>query len=41
MMAVAAVDRLIHHAYVVELSGESYRKRAHTNTRKQAATPES
>lgn len=30
MMAVAAVDRLIHHAHVIELSGESYRKRTHT-----------
>ena len=29
MMAVAAIDRLIHHAHVVELSGESYRKRAY------------
>ena len=33
MMAVAAIDRLIHHAHVVELSGESYRKRAHTEQR--------
>ncbi len=35
MMAVAAVDRLIHHAHVVELAGESYRKRAHTRKRKE------
>lgn len=34
MMAVAAIDRLIHHAHVVELSGESYRKRAYTEQRK-------
>lgn len=33
MMTVAAIDRLIHHAYVIELSGESYRKRAHTEQR--------
>lgn len=33
MMAVAAIDRLIHHAHVVELSGESYRKRAYTEQR--------
>ncbi|MCP1677299.1 DNA replication protein DnaC [Natronocella acetinitrilica] len=35
MMAVAAIDRLIHHAFVVELTGESYRKRAHTRQRKE------
>lgn len=35
MMAVAAIDRLIHHAHVVELSGESYRKRAHNRQRRQ------
>lgn len=35
MMAVAAVDRLIHHAHVVELAGESYRKRAHNRQRKE------
>jgi len=28
MMTVAAVDRLVHHAYIFELSGESYRKKA-------------
>ena len=26
MMAVAAIDRLIHHATIIELEGESYRK---------------
>lgn len=35
MMAVAAIDRLIHHAHVFELSGESYRKRAHTRQTKE------
>lgn len=35
MMAVAAIDRLIHHAHVIELSGESYRKRAHTRQHKE------
>lgn len=35
MMAVAAVDRLIHHAHVVELSGQSYRKREHAAQRGQ------
>ncbi|WP_018880427.1 IS21-like element helper ATPase IstB [Thioalkalivibrio sp. ALE9] len=38
MMAVAAIDRLIHHAHVVELSGESYRKRAHSEQRKKTKT---
>lgn len=27
-MTVAAVDRLIHHAHIIELEGESYRKKA-------------
>lgn len=27
MMAVAAIDRLVHHAHIVEITGESYRKR--------------
>ncbi|WP_227510175.1 ATP-binding protein, partial [Marinobacter excellens] len=26
MMTVAAVDRLIHHATIIELEGESYRR---------------
>lgn len=38
MMAVAAVDRLIHHAHIVELSGQSYRKRTHTRNRKEVST---
>jgi len=38
MMAVAAIDRLIHHAHVVELHGESYRKRAHTEQSRKAKT---
>jgi len=37
MMAVAAIDRLIHHAQVFELSGESYRKRAHARQQKEVA----
>lgn len=28
MMTVAAIDRLVHHATILELSGESYRKKA-------------
>ncbi len=35
MMAVAAIDRLVHHAQVIELGGESYRKRHHTQSRKE------
>lgn len=34
MMAVAAIDRLIHHADIIELTGESYRKKAQTSSRK-------
>jgi len=36
MMAVAAIDRLIHHAHVIELSGESYRKKTHTRRLQEA-----
>ena len=36
MMAVAAIDRLIHHAPVIELSGESYRKKTHTRRLQEA-----
>lgn len=35
MMAVAAVDRLVHHADIIELSGESYRKRAQSTKHKE------
>lgn len=35
MMAVAAIDRLVHHAQVIELGGESYRKRHHNQGRKE------
>lgn len=35
MMAVAAIDRLVHHADIIELTGESYRKRAHEKTKKE------
>jgi DNA replication protein DnaC len=28
MMTVAAVDRLVHHALIVEIQTDSYRKRA-------------
>ena len=38
MMAVAAIDRLIHHAHVVELSGEGYRNQIHTYQRKTGST---
>ena len=38
-MALAAIDRLIHHAHVIELRGESYRKRAFKSQRKETPTP--
>lgn len=38
VMAVAAIDRLIHHAHVVELTGDSYRKRAHAKQCKEVPT---
>ena len=28
MMAVAAIDRLVHHAKIFNLEGESYRKKS-------------
>lgn len=31
MMTVAAVDRLVHHALIVEIKADSYRKRAAAN----------
>ena len=34
MMTVAAIDRLIHHATIIELDGESYRKQQQLNKRK-------
>jgi len=27
MMTVAAIDRLVHHATILEVKGESYRKK--------------
>ncbi|SDB00008.1 hypothetical protein SAMN02927914_06818 [Mesorhizobium qingshengii] len=27
-MTVAAIDRLVHHSTIIEMNGESYRKRA-------------
>lgn len=35
MTAMAAVDRLVHHATILELNGESYRANAATKKRKQ------
>ncbi len=34
MMTVAAVDRLIHHAAIVEMNGDSYRKKQQINSLK-------
>ena len=36
MMAVAAIDRLIHHAHVIDLRGESHRKKTHTRRLQEA-----
>ncbi len=36
MMTVAAVDRLIHHALIVEIHSESYRKRSATQRGEEA-----
>jgi DNA replication protein DnaC len=33
MMAVAAIDRLVHHAKIFNLEGESYRKKARTDNK--------
>ena len=40
MMTVAAVDRLIHHAVIVEVDAESFRKQAaaRRNSAARAAT---
>ncbi len=34
-MAVAAVDRLVHYADIIELTGESYQKRAQAARKKE------
>lgn len=31
MIAVAAIDRIVHHSTVINLNGESYRKKSHEN----------
>jgi DNA replication protein DnaC len=38
MMTVAAVDRLVHHAHIIELNSDSYRRRA-ASTKRAAKTP--
>lgn len=37
MMTVAAIDRLVHHATIIEIDGESYRKRASIKRREKQA----
>jgi hypothetical protein len=32
MMAVAAIDRLVHHATILEMGGESYRMKESVNS---------
>ena len=39
-MTVAAVDRLIHHAHIIELEGESYRRKAAQMRNKKAKEAE-
>lgn len=39
-MTVAAVDRLIHHAHIIELEGESYRRKAAQQNSEAALTAE-
>jgi DNA replication protein DnaC len=42
MMAVAAVDRLVHHATVINIMGESYRvKHKNTNNKNTTSNPQS
>jgi len=38
-MTAAAVDRLVHHATIVEMNGESYRKRSALGRAAQQETP--
>ena len=33
IMTVAAIDRLVHHAKIIEVKGESYRKKQSINRR--------
>ena len=37
MMTVAAVDRLVHHALIIEITAESYRKQVAANRSKTKA----
>lgn len=41
MMTVAAVDRLVHHALIVEIHSESYRKRSAAKRGEEAEAPAS
>lgn len=41
MMTVAAIDRLIHHATIIELEGDSYRKQQYLTKAKPKAKKES
>ena len=38
-MTLAAVDRLVHHATIIEMNGESYRKRFALRRAAKAETP--
>ena len=39
MMTVAAVDRLVHHALIVDIHSESYRKRSAAKRGEEAEAP--
>jgi hypothetical protein len=40
-MTLAAVDRLVHHAVILEMNVESYRQRSATNRQKQRPASDS
>jgi len=40
-MTLAAVDRLVHHAVILEMNVESYRQRSATSRQKQRAVSDS
>lgn len=41
MMTVAAVDRLVHHALIIEIHSDSYRKRSAAKRSEDAEVPAS
>jgi DNA replication protein DnaC len=39
-MTAAAVDRLVHHATIIEMNGESYRERSAARRAAKEASPD-